>query len=109
MPRPPGMADKTPRLSRISEELAAAYREAKQLAVSYGHNTPRGARHLKRVLDVLQDVRWWNQQRLECIYVLDQETPEPPSPWHARQRRELAQLDESERAELIRLIARKVT
>lgn len=97
------MAPKTPKLTELNDELAEAYRTAIALALADGRITPAESQVLHSMLDVLQGLRWWNQQRVECVYVLDHGTPEPPSAWHARLRRELDQLDAAERAELHRL------
>jgi len=97
------MAPKTPKLTELNDELADAYRLAIRVALADHRLTREEATLLAELLTVLQGLRWWNQQRVECVYVLDHGTPEPPSAWHARLRRELEQLDAAERAELHRL------
>lgn len=98
------MAPKTPRLTHLTDEMADAYRQAIAVVLADGRITPAESQLLDSMLDVLQGLRWWNQQRVECAYVLDHGAPAPPSAWHARLRRELEQLDASERTELSRLL-----
>lgn len=98
------MAPRTPRLTELSDLLGQAYRLALDLVTAQRRLTVVERQLLWLLLRALHEAREADQQRRETLYALDHGLPEPLTPWHARQRREMREQAKLERTELLRLI-----
>ncbi|MDW8060017.1 MAG: hypothetical protein RMK01_08080 [Thermomicrobium sp.] len=97
------MAPRTPKLTQISDLAGCVWRDALALAREDQRITPHERKFLTELHDLISGVRWWDQARIEAIYALEHGLPTPPSQWHARRRRELDELNITERQELERI------